>query len=120
VDVAVRVDVAVSGVVGRGVRRLAVPPGRCATAARTVVVAEEAATTVTCPVDRVTRIGVTVGDTATPPVAIASALAVSGPFCGPRPAALVSPLTMVGEAVGKTSPCGALLSPANTLAPVVA
>src|SRR5919201_12911 len=99
VDVAVsgvvRVDVAVSGAVGNGVRRLAVPLGSCATAARTVVVAERAVTTVTCPVDGVTRLGVTAGDTATPPVAVASALAVGGPFCGPQPAAV-----SVGEAEG--------------------
>ena len=84
--------------------------------------ADGAATTVICPVarDGFTRLGVTVGDTATPPVAVASALAVGGPFCGPRPAALVSPLTMVGEAVGETSPCGAVLGPTNTLAPLVA
>jgi hypothetical protein len=99
VDVAVsgvvKVDVAVSGAVGRGVRRLAVPPGSCASAARTVVVAERAVPTATCPVDGVTRLGVTVGDTATLPVAVASALAVGGPFCGPQPAAV-----SVGEAEG--------------------
>jgi hypothetical protein len=120
VDVAVRVDVVVSGAVGRSVRGPAVPSGSCATAARTVVVAEGAATTVPCPVDGVTRLGVTAGDTATPPVAVTSMMAVDGPFWGLRPAALVSQLTMVGEAVGETSPCGAVLGPANTSAPVVA
>jgi hypothetical protein len=120
VDVAVRVGVAVSGAVGMGVRRLAVPLGSCATAASTVVVAEGAATTVTCPVDGITRLSVTAADAATPPVAVASPMAVGDPFCGPRPAALVSQLTMVGEAVGETSPCGVVLGPTNTLAPVVA
>src|SRR5919202_5583920 len=62
VDVAVRVDVVVSGAVGRGVRGPAVPSGSCATPAGTVVVADGAATIVPCPVDGVTRIGVTAGD----------------------------------------------------------
>jgi hypothetical protein len=103
-DVAVRGDVAVSGAVGKGVRRPAVPSGSCATGARTVVVAAAAATTVPCPVDGVMRLGATARDTAPPPVAVAAALAVGGPFCGLPPAALVSPLTKVGEAVGETSP----------------
>jgi hypothetical protein len=113
VHVVVSVKVAGSGAVGKGVRRPAVPLGRCARAARTVVVADGAATTVTCPVDVVTRLGVTAGDTATPPVAVASAMAVGGPFCGPQPSVLVSPLTIVGEAVKETSPCGALLGRTN-------
>jgi hypothetical protein len=114
-DVAVRGDVAVSGAVGEGVRRPAVPSGSCATAARTVVVAEGVATTVTCPVDGVTRLGVTVGDTATPPVAVASALAVGGPFCGPQPAAVgvggAEGLAAVG--VGGAVVGVAVLSPDN-------
>jgi hypothetical protein len=84
--------------------------------------ADGAATTVACPVvkDEVTRLGVTVGDPADPPVAVASAMAVGGPFCGPPPAALVSQLTTVEEPVGATRPCDTLLGPTNTLVPVVA
>ena len=119
-DVAVRGDVAVSGAVGKGVRTPTVPLGSCATAARTVVVAAGAATTVPCPVDGVIRLGATARDTATPLVAVAAALAVGGPFCRLPPAALVSPLTMVGETVGETSPWGAVFSATTPLAPVVA
>jgi hypothetical protein len=124
VDVAVGVGVAVSGAVGRSVGRPAAMLGGCATGAGTVVVADGAATTVIGPLakDGVTRLGVTVGDGADPPVAGASAMAAGGPSCGPRPAALVSPLTMVGEPGGVTRPCATLLGPTTTftLAPVVA
>src|SRR5205085_5125365 len=106
VDVAVGVDVVMSCAVGMGVGRSAVSPGGCATVAGTVVVADGAATTVTGPV---AKDAVTAGDPADPLGAVASAMAVGDPFCGPRPAALVNQLTMVGEAVGETSPCGALL-----------
>ena len=112
VSSAVRVDVDASGAVGMGVGRMSAPVGGCATGAGTVVVAGGAATTITCPVakDGFPRIGVARGDSATPPVAVASAMAVGGPLCGPQPVALSSPLTTVGESVGETSPSGALLA----------
>jgi hypothetical protein len=121
-DVAVRVDVAVSGTVGMGVERPAVTSGGCPTVAGSVIVADGAATTVACPVakDGFPRLGITAGDPADPPVAVASAMAMDGPFCGPRPAALVGQLTAVGEPVGATSPCDTLLGPTSTLAPAAA
>ena len=122
VDVVVSVDVAVSGAVSMGVEKPSVMLGGCATVAGTVVVADGAATTVACPVakDGSPRLGVTAGDPADPSAAVAPAMGVGGPSCAPRPAALVGQLTTVGEPVGETSPCGTLLGPTRTVAPVAA
>jgi hypothetical protein len=127
VDVAAGVDVAVSCAVGMGVGRPAAMVGGCATGAGTVVGAGGAATIIACPVAKdgfprlgvAARLGVASGDTATPPVVVASAMAVGGPLCGPRPAALISQLTTVGEPAGETSPRDTLLGPTNRT-PVVA